>query len=59
MLVYRALTDVIFGSKLERNGLGAFWECTFLERIIFPWKDGMITDDTIGHSETTVRVWGT
>ncbi len=36
------LTDVIFGIKLERFEWGAFEECTSLERITIPLKDGLI-----------------
>lgn len=42
-----ALTDVIFGSKLERIEVRAFCSCFCLERITIPLKDGMITDDRI------------
>ncbi len=45
--VCKALTDVKFGKKLERIDEGAFCECTSLERITVPLKDGMITMDDI------------
>ena len=37
-----ALTDVKFGSKLERIKRGAFRNCKSLERITIPLKDGLI-----------------
>lgn len=40
-----ALTDVRFSSKLERIFSGAFDDCTFLERITIPLKDGMIREE--------------
>eukprot|EP00985_Skeletonema_marinoi_P008321 scaffold3749_cov98-Skeletonema_marinoi.AAC.1 len=42
-----ALTNVIFGKELERIRGMAFYECTSLERIAIPLKDGMITADDI------------
>ena len=39
-----ALTDVKFGNKLERFERGAFCNCTSLERITIPLRDGIITD---------------
>ena len=42
-----ALTSVKFSNELERFDMGAFSNCTSLERIIIPLKDGMITDDRI------------
>ena len=42
-----AVTDVTFGSKLERFERGAFINCTSLERITIPLKDGLITSDDI------------
>eukprot|EP00984_Skeletonema_dohrnii_P028543 scaffold18581_cov183-Skeletonema_dohrnii-CCMP3373.AAC.1 len=42
-----ALTDVKFGSKLERIENLAFISCPSLERITIPLKDGMITHDSI------------
>jgi hypothetical protein len=39
------LTDVKFGSNLERFEGWAFHECINLERITIPLKDGLITDD--------------
>ena len=42
-----ALTDTKFGNELERFDRGAFTNCTSLERITIPLKDGMITDDDI------------
>ncbi len=36
-----------FGNKLERFERGVFTDCTSLERISIPFKDGMITDDDI------------
>jgi hypothetical protein len=35
---------VKFGDKLESIGKGAFGNCTSLERIAIPLKDGMIND---------------
>ena len=40
-----ALTDVIFGNKLERIKEWAFIECFSLERITLPLKDGLIGND--------------
>jgi len=42
-----ALTDAKFGSKLDRIKGLAFYECTSLERITIPLKDGMLTADDI------------
>eukprot|EP00985_Skeletonema_marinoi_P023730 scaffold15942_cov74-Skeletonema_marinoi.AAC.6 len=41
----KALKNVKFGKKLESISYGAFYECTSLERIAIPLKDGMISDD--------------
>ena len=41
------LTDVTFGSKLERIDRIAFGKCTALERITIPLKDGIITSDDV------------
>ena len=41
------LTDVKFGSKLERIEKCAFFNCDSLERIIIPLKDGLISSDDI------------
>ncbi len=41
------LIDVIFGSKLERIEKLVFNNCTSLERIAIPLKDGIITRDNI------------
>ncbi len=41
------LTDVKFGTKLERIEGHAFGNCSPLERITIPLKDGMITNDNI------------
>ena len=41
-----SLTDVKFGSKLEKIGVIAFCNCQSLQRITaIPLKDGLITDD--------------
>ena len=46
--VCKALVDVKFGNKLVRiNDMCAFWDCTALERITIPLKDGLIVDDDI------------
>eukprot|EP00985_Skeletonema_marinoi_P023727 scaffold15942_cov74-Skeletonema_marinoi.AAC.3 len=42
-----ALTNVIFGKELESILGGAFYECTSLERITIPLKDGIIAADDI------------
>ena len=42
-----ALTDVTFGKELETIGYGAFNNCTSLQRITIPLKDGIITHDNI------------
>ena len=42
-----ALTDVKFGSKLERIDESAFILCEALEQITIPLKDGSITTDNI------------
>ena len=42
-----ALTDVKFGSKLERIKGEVFSGCYSLERITIPLKDGLITRDNI------------
>ncbi len=42
-----ALTDATFGSKLERIEEKAFYDCTPLDRITIPLKNGMITHDNI------------
>eukprot|EP00984_Skeletonema_dohrnii_P009392 scaffold3598_cov148-Skeletonema_dohrnii-CCMP3373.AAC.16 len=42
-----ALTDVKFGKELETIGYGAFNNCTSLQRITIPLKDGIITHDII------------
>eukprot|EP00984_Skeletonema_dohrnii_P007719 scaffold2832_cov132-Skeletonema_dohrnii-CCMP3373.AAC.4 len=41
------LTDVTFGSNLERIDSIAFGKCTNLERITIPLKDGIITSDDV------------
>ena len=41
------LASAKFGKELELIGRGAFLDCTSLERITLPLKDGMITDDNI------------
>eukprot|EP00985_Skeletonema_marinoi_P016683 scaffold8993_cov207-Skeletonema_marinoi.AAC.39 len=38
----RTLTDVTFGSELERIEEAAFYDCPSLERITIPLKDGII-----------------
>ena len=43
----KAMTDVKFGSNLERIEERAFWNCTSLERITVPLKNGIITTDDI------------
>eukprot|EP00985_Skeletonema_marinoi_P017820 scaffold9864_cov66-Skeletonema_marinoi.AAC.2 len=43
----KALTTVKFGKELESIEEWAFYDCTYLERITIPLKDGMITDDDI------------
>jgi hypothetical protein len=40
-----ALTDAIFGSKLERFEWSAFCNCTSFERVTIPLKNGLITHD--------------
>jgi len=40
-----ARTNVKFGDNLESIRVGAFFDCTSLEQITIPLKDGMITDD--------------
>ena len=42
-----ALAGVQFGNKLERIEESAFWDCTALERITIPLKDGIISADNI------------
>ncbi|KAK1733391.1 hypothetical protein QTG54_015950 [Skeletonema marinoi] len=42
-----ALTNVKFGKELESIGRTAFYECTSLERIAIPLKEGMITENNI------------
>eukprot|EP00984_Skeletonema_dohrnii_P007518 scaffold2735_cov75-Skeletonema_dohrnii-CCMP3373.AAC.3 len=42
-----ALTNVKFGKELESIRNGAFDECTSLERITIPLKDGMIAHNSI------------
>eukprot|EP00984_Skeletonema_dohrnii_P023041 scaffold12161_cov81-Skeletonema_dohrnii-CCMP3373.AAC.2 len=42
-----ALTNVKFGDVLESIGYGSFSDCTSLERITIPLKNGMITRDNI------------
>jgi len=42
----RALTNIEFGDKLERIEQRAFLDCTSLERITIPLKDGIITHDS-------------
>ena len=39
------LINVMFGKDLESIRLGAFYDCTSLERITLPLKNGMMTDD--------------
>eukprot|EP00984_Skeletonema_dohrnii_P009048 scaffold3398_cov84-Skeletonema_dohrnii-CCMP3373.AAC.3 len=41
----KSLTSVIFGKELERIGRASFYECTSLQRIAIPLKDGMIAAD--------------
>eukprot|EP00984_Skeletonema_dohrnii_P024260 scaffold13375_cov87-Skeletonema_dohrnii-CCMP3373.AAC.2 len=41
----KSLTNVKFGKELESIGYAAFYECTSLERIAIPLKDGMITEN--------------
>ena len=41
------LTNAKFGKDLESIRERPFWECTTLERITLPLKDGMITNDNI------------
>ncbi len=41
------LTDVKFGGKLSRLETCAFHQCTSLERIAIPLKDGIITTDDV------------
>ena len=41
------LTDVKFGNKLERFESAAFMDCTSLERITIPLKDGIVAYDDI------------
>ena len=43
----RALVDATFGKELESVGRGAIQDCTALERITLPLKDGMMTNDNI------------
>lgn len=45
-----ALTDVTFGSKLERIGRIAFGKCTSLERITIPLKYDIISADDISQA---------
>jgi len=45
----KSLTNVKFGKELESIGYAAFYECTSLERIAIPLKDGMITENGIFH----------
>ncbi|KAK1734838.1 hypothetical protein QTG54_014714, partial [Skeletonema marinoi] len=42
-----ALTNVEFGKDLESIGPRAFVNCTSLERITIPLKDGIITDNNV------------
>eukprot|EP00984_Skeletonema_dohrnii_P011026 scaffold4374_cov84-Skeletonema_dohrnii-CCMP3373.AAC.5 len=42
-----ALSNVEFGKELESIGRLAFADCTSLERINIPLKDGIITDDDL------------
>ena len=39
-----ALTDVVFGEKLERIETCAFWDCN-MRRIVIPLKDNLIIED--------------
>ena len=43
----RVLTDVKFGSKLERIEENAFGACYYLERITIPFKNGLVASDDI------------
>ena len=43
----KALVDVKFGCNLERFHSCAFNDCTSLERITIPLKDGLMTEDNI------------
>ena len=53
----RALIEVKSGNKLERiEGGWAFMNCTSLERITIPLKDGLIADDTFEECERLKHV---
>ncbi len=52
-----ALTDVKFSTTLERFEEHPFWNCSSLERITIPLKDGIITaDDTFQGCEKLKHV---
>ena len=52
-----ALTNIKFGKELESIGVGAFCNCTSLERITIPLKDGIIAaDDTFQGCENLKHV---
>ena len=42
-----SLTNAKFGKELESIGVTAFYNCTSLQRITLPLKDGMLTYDNI------------
>jgi hypothetical protein len=52
-----ALTDVVFGEKLERIGAFALTVCTALRRIAIPLKDNLILDEyAFNHCRNLSRV---
>jgi hypothetical protein len=51
-----ALTDVVFGEKLERTEAFAFLNCTALGRIAFPFKDILIGFNAFIRCENLSRV---